>query len=188
MRISSMNSVGAVSLVFHAQPYRYLAVGLFALALVLYLFTLPAVYTGGVIGLISLRYLTAELLFFAIALAALLSMALTLNIYAFRALVRQRSVGLSLGAAFSSLLPAGICCTPLVPTLLAVLGASTPQIFGLTGRIQGVFATYEPLFLTFALILLLFSLRLTTRQILGSCPIPARSMPSDGPSQEKAPY
>ncbi len=72
MRESAMNAVGAVSLVFHAQRYRYLAMGLFAFGLTFYAFTLPATYTGGVIGLISLRYLNAELFFFSVALAALL--------------------------------------------------------------------------------------------------------------------
>ena len=179
-----VNSIEAVSLVLHAQPYRYLALGLFALALTLYVFTLPAAYTGGVIGLVSLRYLNAELLFFAIALAALLSLALTLSIYAFRASVRQRSSSLTLGALLSSVAPASLCCTPLVPTLLAILGASTPQIFGLTGRIQGFFATYEPLILAFSLILLLLSVGLAARSILGSCPLPERSTPSDGPTRE----
>ena len=103
-----MRSMGAVSLVFHVQPYRYLALGIFALALTLYVFTLPAAYTGGVIGLISLRYLTVELLFFAVALAALLSLALTLNIYAFRASLRRSSGGLTLGALLSSVLSASL--------------------------------------------------------------------------------
>ena len=188
MKNSLMSFIGAAGLVFRARAYRYLALGVFALALIVYVFTLPGAYTGGVIGLISLRYLTAELLFFAIALSALLSLALTLNIYAFRASLRRRGSGLTFGAVIASLLPAGICCTPLVPTLLAILGASTPQIFGLTGRIQGVFATYEPLFLSFALILLLFSLRLVTRNVLGSCALPERSIPADDPAQEEAPH
>ncbi len=176
-------SMGAVGLVLHAPPYRYLALAVFALALTLYVFTLPAVYTGGVIGLISLRYLDAELLFFSVALAALLSLALTLNIYALRASIRRRSGGLSLAGVLSSFLPATICCTPVVPSLRAILGATTPQIFGLTGQIQGFFATYEPVILAFALVLLLVSLRLTTRSILGSCPLPVRSTP-DGPIRE----
>ncbi len=187
MRESAMNAVGAVSLVFHAQRYRYLAMGLFAFGLTFYAFTLPATYTGGVIGLISLRYLNAELFFFSVALAALLSVALTLNLYAFRASVRQRSGGLTLGALLSSLAPPSVCCTPLVPTLLAIFGASTPQIFGLTGRIQGFFATYEIPILGLALILLLFSVRLAAKSILGSCPLPATSLPSDGPTEENAP-
>ena len=96
-----MNSISAIRLVLQSRPYRYLALGLFALALTAYVFTLPAAYTGGVVGLISLRYLTAELLFFSLALAALLSLALTLNIYAIRAsIIRPRSGGLSLGPRF----------------------------------------------------------------------------------------
>ena len=138
-----MSSLGAVRLVFQAKPYRYLALALFVLTLTVYAFTLPAVYTGGVVGFVSLRYLTAELLFFSLALAALLSLALSLNIYAFRTSMRRRAGGLTLGAALSSFLPASICCTPLVPSVLAILGASTPQIFGLTGQIQGFFASYE---------------------------------------------
>ena len=178
-----MNSIGAVGLVLEAPPYRYLALAVFALAFTLYAFTLPTVYTGGVVGLISLSYLNAELLFFSIALAALLSLALTLNIYAFRVSIRRRSGSLGLAGVFSSFLPATICCTPVVPTLLAILGASTPQIFGLTGQIQGFFATYELLILAFALVLLIVSLRLATRSILGACPLPVRST-LDGPIRE----
>ena len=137
--------------------------------------------------MISLRYLDAELFLFSLALAALLSLVLTLNIYAFRSSVRQRNGGLTAGALLSSLLPAGICCTPVVPALLAIAGASTPQIFGLTGRIQGFFVAYQPLILTFALALLLVSLRLTTTNILGSCPLPARSVPPGGPSHDRSP-
>lgn len=174
------NLINAVSLALHARSYRYLALGLFLLALALYLLTLPVAYTGGAIGLIALRYLNAELLFFAIALAVLLSLTLTLNIYAFRASVRQRGSSLSFGAVLSSLLPSSVCCTSLVPSLMAAFGASTPQIFGLTGQIQGIFATYEPLFLAFALVLLLFSLHLVVRNIL-SCSLSKRSVPENGP-------
>ena len=181
-----MNAMRVAILVLHARPYRYLALGVFALALTLYVFTLPAAYTGGVVGLISLRYLDAQLFSFSIALAALLSLALTLNVYAFRASARQRSGGLTLGALLSSLAPASVCCTPLVPTLLAIFGATTPQIFGLTGRIQGLFATYEPLILAFALILLIFSVRLGARSVLGFCPLPERSIPSDGPTRNES--
>ena len=186
MRQSVIDVVDVIAWVFRAQPYRYLALGLFALGFSLYVFTLPAAYTGGVIGLISLRYLDAELFLFSVALAALLSLALTLNIYAFRSSAGRRSGGLTAGALLSSLLPASICCTPAVPALLVVVGATTPQIFGLTGRIQGFFATYEPLILTFALVLLVFSLHLTTRNIVGSCALPKRSVLIGEPSHDKS--
>ncbi len=167
-----MSTVAATGLVMRESAYRVLTVGLFVLLLPVYLFTLPAVYTGGVVGLISLRYLTAELVFFSVALAGFLSLTLSLNIYAFRASIRGRGAGLSLGAMVASLLPTSVCCTSLVPSLLAVLGASTPQIFGLTGRIQGFFATYETAFLGGALLLVLVSLRLAAKNTLRFCTIP----------------
>ena len=181
-----MNSISAIRLVLQSQPYRLLALALFVLASTVYIFTLPAAYTGGVVGFISLRYLTAELLFFSLALAALLGLAVTLNIYAYRASIRRRSGGLTLGAALSSFLPASICCTPLVPSVLAIIGASTPQIFGLTGRIQGFFATYELPILGFALLLLLLSVRLAARNVLGSCALPGKTTSGAGPATEEA--
>lgn len=182
IRDHAMNSIAALRLVLSPRPYRYLAFGLFAVALTVYLLTLPAGYTGGVIGLIALQYLNAELLFFSVALAALLSLVLTLNVYAFRASVMRSGTGLGLGAVFASLLPSSLCCTPVVPSLLAILGASTPQIFGLSGRIQGIFATYEPVFLAIALALLLVSFRLASRNILGACPVSKGRATTNGPS------
>ena len=96
MRNVSIHIAIAVGLVFRAPRYRLLALGLFALVLAVNLFTLPATYTGGVVGLISLRYLTVELGIFAVTLAVLFSLVLTLDVYAFRAAIRQRDKSLSL--------------------------------------------------------------------------------------------
>jgi len=153
-------------LAYGAPFYRFLALAIFAAAAGLYAFTLPAVYTGGVIGLISLRYLNAELLFFSLALAAAVSLALTLNIYAYRNYSSRRSSGVTVGAALSSIVPASLCCTPLLPALLALFGATTPQIFGINGRVQGFIASYETPILIFALLLLLYAIRLGAKIIL----------------------
>ncbi len=66
--------------------------------------------------------------------AALLGLARTLDISAFHLSIRQRSGGLTVGAARSSLFPADICFPTAVPTPRAIIGASTRQIFGLTGQ------------------------------------------------------
>lgn len=155
-------------------PYRWLAAGLFAVAGVVYAFTLPAAYTGGYVGLVSLRHLTPTLFVFSVALAALVSLAVTLNVFAWRSSLRTKAMVFTFGAFAASFLPASICCTPLLPTLLAVLGASTPQIFGLSGRIQGLVAVYEPLFLSAAVLLLVFALHLSARNVAGACALPAR--------------
>jgi hypothetical protein len=172
----------ALQLTFPRRAYRFLTLGIFALALAFYLFTLPAAYTGGQIGLVSLHHLNAVLLFFAVAFSALLSVVLAFNIYAFRASVQHRGTGLSLAAVISSLLPSSVCCTSLVPSLLAVLGASTPQIFGLAGQIQGIFATNEVAFLAFAFVLLLGSLNLAARNLCSSCILLERSTTPNEPA------
>ena len=174
-----MNLWTTCRVVFRPRPYRYLALGVFPLALGLYLFTLPATFTGGVIGRASLRYLNAETIFFSVTLALLLSLVVTFNLYSFRASLRRHGAGLSVGAVLASLVPSSVCCTSLVPSFLAVVGASTPQIFGLTGRIQGAVARYEALFLAAALILLLLALRLAVNNILGSCSLPEGSAMSN---------
>jgi FtsH-binding integral membrane protein len=165
-------TLGACRAVFPARFYRWLACGLFLPALALYLVTLPATYTGGTIGLVSVRYLNAELGFFSLVLALLLSLVLTLNVYSFRASLRRRGARLSAAGVLASLVPSSLCCTSLVPSVLAAVGASTPQIFRATGLIQGTVARYEALFLVMALVLLLVSLNLAVRTILSPCALP----------------
>ena len=131
----------AVGLVLSRPAYRLLALIIFISALALYLFLLPTAFTAGSIGLISLRYLNAELVIFSLLLAGLLSLSLALNIYAFRSSARRKGSVLTAGALASSLLPSTLCCTPVLPTIMAFLGASAPQIFGLSGRVQGFIAT-----------------------------------------------
>ncbi len=176
-----MALLSAWRLVFQAQAYRYVALGLFLLAVAFYFLTLPSTFTGGVIGLVALQYLNAELVFFSLTLAAALSLVLTLNLYGVRRSLRRHSTGLSLGAILTSVVPSSLCCTSLVPSLLAALSASTPQIFGLTGRIQGAVAKYEMVFLAVALLLMLISLRLAVFNLMGSCSLPERRLASDGP-------
>jgi hypothetical protein len=159
----------ACRLVFRAASYRYVTAGLFLLALGGYAFTLPAGLTGGAIGLASVRHLTIALATFAVALAALLSLVLTLNLYGLRTSCRRRGTGLSVGAVLASLVPSSVCCTWLVPSVLAALGASTPQLFGVSGRIQGTVARYEEAFLAGAVVLLLVSLELAAREIVRPC-------------------
>jgi len=160
--------------VFRIRGYRHLAVGLFVPGLAFYLVMLPATYTGGAIGWVSLRYLNGELLSFALILALLLSVVLTFNVYSARIALGRQGTGLSVGAVLASLVPSSVCCTPLVPSVLAAIGASTPQIFSLTGRIQGSVARYEALFLVLSVLLLLTALRLAARSICGSCRLPER--------------
>ena len=170
----------ATGLVWRLPVYRRLALTIFVPALVLYLFLLPSTFTGGSIGLTSLRYLNAELVIFSLLLAGLLSLSLALNIFAFRSSTRRKGRALTFGALASSLLPSTLCCVPVVPTVLVFLRATTPQIFGFLGKVQGFIATYETVFLILASLLLLLSLRLAARSVMGFCPLPTRNTQPDG--------
>ena len=180
MRSAFNETVSAVGLILRLAAYRRLALIIFVPMLALYLFILPATFTAGQMGLVSLGYLNAELVIFSLLLAALLSLSLALNIYAFRSSARRKGGVLTVGALASSLLPSTLCCTPVVPTIVAFLGASTPQIFSLSGRVQGFIATYETAFLLFASVLLLISLSLAARSVMGFCPLPIKHAQLDG--------
>ena len=173
------NTWNAVRLVLGLSPYRRLALTIFIPTLTLYAFALPATYTGGTIGLVSLRYLNLELVLISLAMAAALSVALTLNAYAYRVAADRRSCSVTAGALVSSILPASVCCTPVVPTLLAFLGASTPQIFAFAGQVQGFFATWEMLILALALALMVFAIHLAAKSISPACAPPAESRTGD---------
>ena len=160
----------AFGLVFASRGYRLLAGGLFVAFLTLYLFLLPGAYTGGIIGWVSLRFLTPTLVFFSLLLAALVSLSLTFSVYGFRTAAAARGHGASLLSVVTSIMPGLLCCTPVVPTVLALLGASTPTIFGLSGRIQGIFATYEVHFLAAAALLLVYALHRNIGQLFRACP------------------
>ncbi len=159
----------AFRMVFAGAAYRWLAGTLFLGFLVLYLFLLPGAYTGGIIGWVSLRFLTPTLLFFAVLLSLLVSLSLTFSVYGFRVAASAKGQGASLLSVLASILPGLLCCTPVVPTLLAILGASTPTIFGLSGRIQGIFATYEVHFLVAAALLLVYALHRSVDHLFRSC-------------------
>jgi len=165
-------ATAAATLVLRGRAYRVLAFSLFAVVFAFYAVTLPAAYTGGYVGWVSLRQLDLRLGFFAFALSALLSLVLTMNVYALRHAARAgRGKSLSAGAVLASVLPSSLCCTSVVPSLLAIAGASTPQIFGFTGRIQGFFATYETAILGLALVLLVGGFHLASRNLHAACPV-----------------
>ncbi len=155
--------------VFAGHRYRILALLLFVAFALFYLVTLPATFTGGRIGWVSLRFLTPTLAAFAVALAAAAALTFTLAVYGFRTAAATGARGTGLLGGVVAILPSMLCCTPVIPTLLALLGASTPTLFTLSGRIQGFFATWEIPILTFALLLLLGALHRTVLRLSGSC-------------------
>jgi len=154
----------AISIVFSSKKYIVLGVGSFVLFLLLYLFTLPATYTGGRIGIISLRLLTPKLVVFSVVMAMLIALIIPFTVYAFRQGGKTRKASAASGFV-GSVLPPLLCCSPLLPTLAGILGAVSPAVFGISGAVQGFVATNETYILLGATLLLVVALVQTAKGI-----------------------
>ena len=125
--------------------------------LLLYLFTLPATYTGGRIGIISLRLLTPKLIAFSVVMAFFISLIIPFTVFSFRQGGKTKKATTA-GGFIGSILPPLLCCSPLIPSVAAVFGAVSPAVFGISGAVQGFIATNETYILLGATILLVFAL------------------------------
>lgn len=146
----------ASGLVFARRKYMGLAVATFLLAAVFYAFTLPATYTGGQVGIVSLRYLTPALAAFAIVMAGLVAVIVSFTAYSLRIGASTSTTATTTGF-FGSVLPPILCCSPLLPTVAAMFVGVFPGVFGVSGAVQGFIATYELEILSVATLLLVYA-------------------------------
>lgn len=126
-----------------------------AVAALLYSLLLPFDYTQR-FELANWRYLSPGLLAWSIVLGAGMGLLLSVQIYAMRRLARTRAAaGTAGGVAFvASLAPSFLCCTPIIPTVLAFVGMSGVGLYGTTGTLQHFFAVHQTQFLAASLVLL----------------------------------
>jgi hypothetical protein len=147
----------------------------FVVALVVYLFMLPATFTGGRPGLSALAYLNPGLVVWALVLAALLALLVTATAYLLaRGYGTRKTVGAASGgvlALFLSLLTPLLCCTPILPVAFGVLAGWFPFLAGgAGGAFQGFLATHESLFFAVSSLLLLGALVWDVREVAkGEC-------------------
>jgi hypothetical protein len=132
---------------------------------------LPFDYTQR-ISFANWHYLDARYLFYSTAFGLGMAWVLTLQIHAVRRISRNAGSasprnGGSVGAvaAFVSLLPSFLCCSPAVPTVVSLLGLSAATRLHTTGRIQHFFATQQNWLLLGALALLVASGVWSTRKL-----------------------
>lgn len=133
---------------------------------IFYLIALPAERFGA-FAWGALQFLTPFDVVAAIVLGFGVSGTLALNLAARRAPAGQAS--LTFGAIVTALLPSSLCCTTLIPSALAALGASAPVIMHTTGRFQGFFAQYSAQFIGGAIAAVLISLWLAARNLVRGC-------------------
>ncbi|MEM3216020.1 MAG: hypothetical protein QXS17_03840 [Candidatus Micrarchaeaceae archaeon] len=105
----------------------------------------------------------------AYALSASLAMGILLSLSivssAFAILNRTKSNKVGAAAVAIGILPATLCCTTVVPSMLALFGFSASAVISTTGIIQGPFSTYEVEFIAASLLLLVVSIYLNLRSI-----------------------
>ena len=111
---------------------------------------LPFAYTQRV-SLANWHYLDARLVAFAVAFGLTIGLVVSLQVYAMRRIIRQRSAAITGLAAIGGLLPSFLCCSPIVPTLLSIFGASAATTYRSTGTVQYFFATQQNLILSLSL-------------------------------------
>ena len=119
---------------------------------------LPYDYTQRV-SLRNWQYLNVSSTAWAVVLGLAMAVVLSVQVYAMRTITAARaSTGVSGGFAFvGSLLPSFLCCTPIIPTVLAFVGVSGVGLYSTTGTLQHFFATHQTEFLLASLALLVFS-------------------------------
>ncbi len=111
---------------------KVLVVVSFLVFLTLYSFVLPAAYTGGRVGIVSLKLLNLKLFLFAFSYAVVLSLFVAVQAYSFSR-VKRIGEGKGIFGFFSSLLPPLLCCSPLIPSLFALAGAFLPFLLPFSG-------------------------------------------------------
>ena len=130
-----------------------------------YSLLLPFAYTQR-IELANWNYLNARYVVFSVAFAVGLAWLVALQVYAVRraaaaaggsAQPAGRTGPLAGLAAVASVLPSLLCCSPILPTLVGLLGLSATARLTTTGTLQHFFATDETLILAGALALLVLS-------------------------------
>jgi hypothetical protein len=132
--------------------------GLLAVAAVVaffYTLLLPFDYTQR-FELANWDYLSSYLLIWAIVLGLAMGLVLGIQVYAMRRIAAARAAsGAAGGVAFvASLLPSFLCCTPIVPSVLAFVGVSGVGLYTTTGTLQHFFAVHQTEFLAASLALL----------------------------------
>jgi hypothetical protein len=112
------------------------------------------------ISLANWQFFTLRYALFDTGLALGLAWLVTLQVYAMRRIARQAAGGPRRGgvagaaAAVISLLPSFLCCSPIVPTVVGLLGLPVAAQLSATGDITYFFASNQNWLLAGALVLL----------------------------------
>jgi hypothetical protein len=115
-------------------------------------------------------YLSPDLFAWSVALGAGIAFVVVLQIHATARLAAVPNGTLGGLAFVVSLLPSFLCCTPILPTVLALLGFSATGLFNTSIGLQHFFAVNQTPFLVGSLVLLIGTGWMGLRKLATSCP------------------
>ncbi len=99
-------------------------------------------------------------------ISVLFAISLSMIVYSIREYRGKKHSSQTATAMIAGIFTQMLCCTPIVGSLLAILGASTTTILGTTGIIQGTFAELEPILIIVSIALLVLSIKTNSNSIL----------------------
>jgi hypothetical protein len=121
------------------------------------------------------HYLDARSVAFSVALGLATAWIVAVQVFATRRVIRVRGSGIAGAGTVLGLLPSLLCCTPIVPTLLSVVGLSGAGLAGTSSRTQAFLAANQDAILIVSLALVLATAIWATR-----CLLRAACLTSDG--------
>jgi len=147
------------------KKYLLLFISLSVLLTALYFILLPML-PFGTFFLPAVRFITPMQMFFSFAMGVLFSLLIIIAL-------RSHAFGVNIngGLGATSLLTSIVnifCCTPIIPSLIGIIGASSPIIFEYSPPIQHFFAVDYPIFYILSIIMLTYSI-VKTSSNLGCC-------------------
>jgi hypothetical protein len=113
-----------------------------------YSVVLPFGYTQR-LSLSNWEYLNGGMLAWSVVIGLLMAFVVSVQLQAMRKVVVARSMGSAAGvlAVLASLLPSFLCCTPIIPSILAFVGVSGVGLYATSGTLEHLFAVHQDLFL-----------------------------------------
>lgn len=122
----------------------------------LYTLLLPYEYTQR-FSFLNWHFLTARLLMWSVVLGLAMGVVVAVQVAAIRRIAAVRGGALTGFALIGAVLPSLLCCSPMIPTLLAFIGVSGVGLYSTSGTLQHFFAVHQTQFLAGSLALLVLS-------------------------------
>ena len=152
-----------MQMVLMDRRYVFLLVLLSVIFTALYLVILPSL-PNGTINPMFIEFITPIQIIFSFIFGIMVSLMITLNIYAARLKLHTSKGGPAAGVLIGTLVNA-LCCTPIIPSILALLGASTSVLFAYSPHIQAFFEQNYPYFYILSFLIFLASFHYLAKNI-----------------------